>query len=29
VAAHDFLPYAFGKMDDLTAWAYAPLAAAV
>jgi acetoacetate decarboxylase len=25
VPARDFLPYAFGKMDDLTAWAYAPV----
>jgi acetoacetate decarboxylase len=29
VSARDFLPYAFGKMDDLTAWAYAPAAATV
>jgi acetoacetate decarboxylase len=29
VPAREFLPYAFGKMDDLTAWAYAPVAATV
>ena len=29
VPAREFLPYAFGKMDDLTAWAYAPVAVTV